>query len=235
MRWGLGTGSLRAGLLAFSALLLAQRADATVALAPTSTSLYPTQSASVTVTISTAAPAGLPKGVHTLTVSSLPLGVATSPAILTCFVPVLGLPIPSVTTQFQIFVGLGAVAGTYPITISDPTVGGSAVFSLTILEPQLHLTIANPAITLSGSTVNVSVQVTSDLGFGANSPAGVPIVFGVDTGGAPANVTAGGPQILVHPFSGPFDVPVPPDGSGNPAARIRPALRPRGRGRRRPP
>ncbi|HEY3351514.1 MAG TPA: hypothetical protein VGM13_17185 [Thermoanaerobaculia bacterium] len=197
MRRGLGTGSLKAGLLAASVLLCAHRASATVALAPNAQSLFPTQSVTVTVTLS-----GLNilvSGTGTLAITGLPAGVTAVPAAPT-YVKVLRLGTAS--TTFTLNIGANATAGPYTFTVTDQTfAGGSATFALTISEPQMRLSITTPTITLGASAVNVPVRVSVDPGFGLNAAGGVPVVFGVDTGGAPAGVTAGGSKTELSPFT----------------------------------
>ncbi len=200
MRRGLGTVGLRAGLLASAFLLFANRADAAISLSSTSASLYPTQ----TGTTTTANLSGLPipaNGTGTLTFTGLPAGVVTSPS------PVTYAKFPRVTNAaatFAFVAQAGAVSGTDTVTIADATFGGgSTTFALTIVEPQIRITVTNPSITLGASPVNVGLRLAPDPGFGFNARAGVPFVFAVDAGGPPANVTAGGPQTVPPPFVGP--------------------------------
>lgn len=203
MRRGLGTGSLRAGLFSLAALLLAHRADATVALAPNAASLYPTQSVTVTVTLSTLDP--LASGTGTLSVTGLPAGVTAVPAAPTY---AKFLRLTTATTTFQLNVAANAVAGAATLTVADQTfAGGSAPFALTLLEPRLNLSITTPTITLGASTVSVFVRVQPDPGFGAFVVGGVPLVFAVDTGGPPAGVTAGGAQSELAPYNATLTFP----------------------------
>ncbi len=208
MRRGLGTRSLRAGLFAFGALLIADRADATMTLGPGSASLYPTQSVAVTANLS-----GLnilASGPGTLSVTGLPGSVTTVPSPVTY---VKAIRLGTATATFQLAVGANAVAGTSTITVTDQTfAGGSATFTLTILEPQLRLSVTTPSITLLGSTINVFVRVSSDPGFGRNVGAGgVPLLFSVDNvplpPSTPANVTAGSPKFEVAPYKATLTFP----------------------------
>ncbi len=198
-----GTGRLRAPLLVVG-FFLAGRLDATVALSPASAGLYPTQSVSVTATLS-----GLPilsSGTGTLTIAGLPSGVTTSPAVVTY---AKFARLTTATAAFQIVAGAGAVAGASTLTVTDATFGGgSTTFALSVLEPQMRLSITTPTITLGSATVNVPVRVSVDPGFGANVGAGgVPLLFGVDVGAPPANVTAGGGQNEVAPYTNTLTFP----------------------------
>ena len=208
MRRGLGTASLKAGLLAACVLLFANRADATVALAPNAQSLFPTQSVTVTVTLS-----GLNilvSGTGTLAVTGLPAGVTTVPAAPTY---VKAVRLGTATTTFTLNIGANAVAGASTFTVTDQTfAGGSATFALTILEPKLNLSITTPTITLGSSPVNVLVRVSPDPGFGANvGAAGVPLLFSVDNvplpPSTPANVTAGGQKSEFAPYNATLGFP----------------------------
>ncbi len=206
MRRGLGTGSLRAGLLAFGALLLAQRADATVALAPNAASLFPTQSVTVTVTLSGLNPRSAGSG--TLSVTGLGTDVLAIPAAPT-YTKILFSTIA--TTTFSLQIQPNGVAGSKTITVTDLTSGaGAATLTLTILEPTLHLSITTPTLTLGAATVNVSVRVSPDPGFGANVGAGgVPLLFSVDN--VPplpvANLTAGGQKAELAPYNNTLTFP----------------------------
>ncbi len=204
MTRGLGTVGLRAGLLASAFILFAHRADGAVTLSSASASLYPTQTdTTTTVTLS-----GLPVfsgGTGTLTFSGLPVGVVTSPSVVT-YVKLLRTT--SATTTFSFVALSNAVSGTYTVTVTDATFGGgSATFALTIIEPLIGISITTPSITLGSSPVNVTVRLAPDPGFGFNAKAGVPLVFAVDAGGPPANVTAGGTQLVPPPFVGPAVFP----------------------------
>ena len=214
MKRGLGTGSLKAGLLAASVLLFANRADATVALAPNAQSLFPTQGVTVTVTLS-----GLNllvSGTGTLVVTGLPAGVTTTPAVPT-YLKVARLGTAS--TTFTLNIGANAVAGPSTFSVTDQTfAGGSTTFALTITEPQLRASITTPTITLGATAVTVSVRVSVDPGFGLNSAAGVPIVFGVDTGGPPAGVTAGGSKTEPPPFTNTLNYPFSRTGAPAPGS-----------------
>ena len=177
MRRGLGACVLRAGLLSMGALLAAGRAEATVALAPNAQSLFPTQSTTVTVTLS-----GLnafASGTGTLAITGLPAGVTAVPAAPTYL---KSLRVTTATTSFQLNVGAGAIAGAYTFTVTDQTLAaGSATFALTVGEPRLNLSITTPTISLGSTPVNVFVRVSPDPGFGANVGAGgVPFIFSVD-------------------------------------------------------
>ncbi len=196
MRRGLGTRSLRAGLLALGAFLLAHEASAAIVLTPNAAALYPTQTVTVTANLS-----GLPvlaAGTGTLSTTGL-AGVSTIPAVIT-FTKLSRLTVAAAT--FQIVVAASAVATTGTMVVTDVTFGGgSAPFTVQIVEPTLHLSVTTPTVTLGASTINVNVRVQPDPGFGKNVPAsGVPLLFGVDAGAPPANVTAGGAQNETSPF-----------------------------------
>ncbi|MGA7990435.1 MAG: hypothetical protein WCC53_03280, partial [Thermoanaerobaculia bacterium] len=200
--------NVRSRMLGVGALVLGavvgSRADATVTLTPASASVFPTQSVAVAANVAFAQ--GLTSGVHNLTVTGLPAGVTTNPILPNYTIPPTLIAFSAVA-NFQIVVGASAVAGTYSAVVTDPNYG-SATFTLTILEPQLRLVLVNPSITLYGATVNVGVRTTTDPGFGfQQAKTGVPVVFGVDAGGGPANVTAGGPQTLPPPFLAPLTFP----------------------------
>src|SRR5512140_2709067 len=197
MKRGLGPGSLRAFLLALGALLSTHRLDAAVALAPNAASLFPTQSVTVTATLS-----GLnilASGTGPVSITGLGAGVSTSPAVVT-YTKLARLG--TATATFQILVGAAGVAGTQTITVTDLTfAGGAGTFSLTILEPPLRLSITTPTIVLGATTIGVPVRAAPDPGFGANVGAGgVPLLFGVDAGAPPSGVTAGGTQNELAPF-----------------------------------
>jgi hypothetical protein len=212
MRRGLGTASLKAGLLAASVLLLvvANRAEAAIVLAPNAGSAFPTQSAPVTATVSSAI--ALPPGFHPLVITGLPAGVTTVPAnpgyngsgAFALFTAIV---------NFQFAVGANAVAGgPFAITVRDTVTATQATFNLTILEPRLNLSITTPTITLGSSPVNVLVRVSPDPGFGANVGAGgVPLLFSVDNVPlpplTPANVTAGGQKNELAPYNATLGFP----------------------------
>ncbi len=208
MRRGLGTGSLRAGLLALGVLLLTHRADAAVALAPAAASLFPTQSVTVNVTLS-----GLnilASGTGTLSITGLS-GVTTTPAVVT-YTKLSRLSTAAAT--FQINLLSSATASTRTMVVTDVTFsGGSATFALTVAEPQMRLSITQPTITLGAAVVNVPVRVSVDPGFGLNAGAGVPMIFGVDTGSPPAGVTAGGTKTELSPFTNTLTFPFSRTGS----------------------
>ena len=214
MRRGLDARVLRAGLLSIGALIAAHRGDATVALAPNTQALFPTQSVTVTVTLS-----GLPiipGGTGTLSIGGLPAGVTAVPAAPTY---VKTPRLTTATTTFTLNVGAAAIAGPYSLSVTDQTfVAGSAAFALTITEPQLRTSITTPTITLGAAVVNVPVRVSVDPGFGLNAAAGVPIVFGVDTGGAPAGVTAGGSKTEPPPFTNTLTYPFSRTGAPTPGS-----------------
>lgn len=207
MRRVLGSRLLFAGFSLAVAFAAARGAEATVALAPGGAILFPTQTTVVTVTLS-----GLPLtagGTGSLRITGLGSDVTAIPAIPTYTkIPLLTVA----TTTFVLQAAASAVATATPrtITVADLTFGaGSAPFSLTILEPKLNLSIAVPSsgtITLGSSTINVSVRVQPDPGFGANvGAAGVPLLFSVDSvplpPSTPANVTAGGQQTETAPYN----------------------------------
>ncbi|MEO8055548.1 MAG: hypothetical protein ABI768_10350, partial [Acidobacteriota bacterium] len=204
MRRGFGTGSLKAGLLAAGVLLLAHRADATIALAPNAGSVFPTLSAPVTATITSAT--ALPAGFHPLVITGLPPGVTTVPAS-PGYNGSGGAAIFAAIVNFQFAASGAAVAGgPATITVRDTVTASQATFSLTILEPKLNLSITTPTITLGSATVNVLVRVSPDPGFGANvGAAGVPLLFSVDNVPlpplTPANVTAGGQKNELAPYN----------------------------------
>ena len=203
MRRGLETRSLRAGLLALGAFLLAHEAGAAIVLTPNAAALYPTQAVTVTANLS-----GLPilaSGTGTLSTTGL-AGVSTIPAVIT-FTKLSRQTVAAAT--FQIVVAASAVAATGTMVVTDVTFGGgSAPFTLTILEPKLTLSILSPTITLGASTINVNVRVQPDPGFGANVGAGgVPLQFGVDVGAPPANVTAGGIKYDLAPYGNTLTFP----------------------------
>jgi hypothetical protein len=204
MRRGLGTASLKAGLLAASVLLFANRADAAIALAPNAGSAFPTQSAPVTATVSSAT--ALPAGFHPLVITGLPAGVTTVPAT-PGYNGSGAFALFTAIVNFQFTVGANAVAGgPFAITVRDAVTASQATFNLTILEPRLNLSITTPTITLGSSTVNVLVRVSRDPGFGANVGAGgVPLLFSVDSVPlpplTPANVTAGGQKNELPPYN----------------------------------
>ncbi|HTS03771.1 MAG TPA: hypothetical protein VMN04_14715 [Thermoanaerobaculia bacterium] len=182
--------------------VVSSRADATVTLAPTSGSIFPTQSTSVTATITSPFRIGIPPGTYTLAVTGLPSGVATIPAVVTY--SVFGVAIQhTAAVTFLIAAGGQAAAGTYTVNVADPNFG-SATYALTIPEPQLRIFPKLPAFTLGGTPVAETVGFFPDPGFGFNAQAGLPVVFAVDAGGAPANVTAGGPKTLLPAFNVPL-------------------------------
>lgn len=226
MRRVLGSRLLCAGFLLAGALAIARGAEATVALAPANASIYPTQTTiPVVVTLS-----GLPLnlgGSGFLKFSGLGTDITAIPGN-----PVY-TKIPFVTVATTIFVlqaAPNAVAGPRTITVTDQTFGaGSATFFLTILEPQLRLSITTPNITLGMSTVNVFVTVQPDPGFGANVGAGgVPFLFSVDNvplpPSTPANVTAGGRQFLFAPYSTTLTFPFSRTGVAPPGTYTVPVL-----------
>jgi hypothetical protein len=225
MRRVLGSRLLSAGFLLAGAFAIAPGAEAAVALAPNAAILYPTQSTLVTVIVS-----GLPVvggGTGTLSISGLGTYVTAIPATpvytKTPFVTVA-------TTTFVLQAAPNAVAGARTITVQDLTFGaGSATFSLTILEPQLHLSITTPSITLGMSTVNVFVNVQPDPGFGAYvASGGVPFLFSVDNvplpPSTPANVTAGGRKSEFAPFNATLTFPFSRTGVVTPGTYTVPVL-----------
>jgi hypothetical protein len=226
MRRVLGSRLLCAGFLLAGAFAIARGAEATVALAPASASIFPTQTTiPVFVTLS-----GLPLnlgGSGSLKFSGLGTDVTAIPAT-----PVYTkIPFVTVaTTTFALQAAPNAVAGPRTITVTDQTFGaGSATFFLTILEPQLRLSITTPSITLGMSTVNVFVTVQPDPGFGANVGAGgVPFLFSVDNvplpPSTPANVTAGGRQSLFAPYSTTLTFPFSRTGVVTPGTYTVPVL-----------
>ena len=208
MRRGLETRSLRAGLLALGAFLLAHEAGAAIVLTPNAAALYPTQAVTVTANLS-----GLPilaSGTGTLSTTGL-AGVSTIPAVIT-FTKLSRQTVAAAT--FQIVVAASAVAATGTMVVTDVTFGGgSAPFTLTIAEPQMRLSITQPTITLGASVVNVAVRVSVDPGFGLNAGGGVPVIFGVDTGSPPSGVTAGGTKTEFPPFTNTLNFPFSRTGS----------------------
>lgn len=204
MRAVSGTRPRCSGFLLAGALLLARGAEATISLAPNAASRFPTQSAAVTATITSSF--ALPPGFHPLTFTGLPAGVTLAPSI-PGYNGSGAFGIFTALVNFQFVVGAGAVAGgPFSITVRDNVTSSQAVFSLTILEPKLNLSITTPTITLGSTTVNVFVRVSPDPGFGFNvGAAGVPFLFSVDSvplpPSTPANVTAGGQQNELAPYS----------------------------------
>jgi hypothetical protein len=195
--------------LAGVVLAAARDASAAVALAPSSGSAFPTQSVAVIATITRG---GLPLSIGTWTLgfSGLPAGVTTAPAAPSYTIGAAAV-FTSATVSFQFVVSAAAAAGgPFPITVSDPGTSTSATFSLTIQEPRISLGIVGGGIILGGGTVPVTVRAVADPGFGLNAKS-VPVAFGVDlvppAPGSPANVTAGGPQLLSAPYSSTFTFP----------------------------
>ncbi|MCM3876145.1 MAG: hypothetical protein NEA02_06965, partial [Thermoanaerobaculia bacterium] len=227
MRRVFGSRLLRVGFMLAGALAMARGAEATVALAPNAASRYPTQSVAVTATISSSFP--LPSGFHPLTFSGVPAGVTVVPGNPGYNGSGL-FPIFSAVSNFQFAVGASAVAGgPFAITVRDNVTSSQATFSLTILEPQLRLSITTPSITLGMGTVNVLVSVRADPGFGANVAAtGVPFLFSVDNvplpPSTPANVTAGGRQFLRAPYNATLVFPFSRTGVVTPGTYTVPVL-----------
>src|SRR5512140_2602861 len=224
MRRVLGSRLLGAGFLLAGAFALARGAEATVALAPNAANLYPTQSMTVTVTLSGLAI--LPSGTGTLAISGLGSGVTAVPAIPSY---TKLSRVTTASTTFQLQAGTNAVAGPLTITVTDQSFGGgSATFSLTVLEPKLNLSITTPSITLGTTTVTVFVTVQPDPGFGANVGAGVPFLFSVDNvplpPSTPANVTAGGLQTLAAPYNKTLSFPFSRTGVVTPGTYTVPVL-----------
>jgi hypothetical protein len=209
MSWGLGSRSLRAGLLTVAVLSLAPRALATITLAPTSGSAFPSQSVAVTATITSAT--ALPAGFHPLVFAGLPAGVTISPA--NAGYNGSGLfPIFTATVNFQFVVAATTPSGgPYTITVRDTVTVSQAFFSLTVNEPTLRLQPTTSTITLGASPINVSVRVLPDPGFGLNAGGSVPLTFAVDQvplpPGMPANVTAGGTKNELAPYNNTLTFP----------------------------
>ena len=203
MRRGLGTRSLRVALFAVGALLIAHRADATMILGPGSASLYPTQSVSVTANLS-----GLnilAFGPGTLSVTGLPGSVTTVPSPVTY---VKAIRLGTATATFQLVVGANAVAGTSTITVTDQTfAGGSANFTLTILEPKLTLS-AGAGVVPGSYPANVHFNVPKT-GQSGNVPVTVNVSAGSDftLSAAPNPITiaqgqTGNVVISLNPLNG---------------------------------
>ena len=96
----------------------------------------------------------------------------------------------------------------------------------------MRLAITTPTITLGSSTINVPVRVSVDPGFGINAAGGVPVVFGVDTGGAARRRDGRRLEDRVPALHDDAHVPVQPHGrSGCRLVRRPPDAR---RGRARP-
>ena len=180
MRRGLGACVLRAGLLSMGALLAAHRGDATVALAPTRrASFRPRASRSRS---------------RCRVCRSSPGGPERSPSQASPRASRRSRRLRP-TSRFRVSrprarhsrSASGRTRSRGPTSSPSRTRrsrGGLTTFALTITEPQLRTSITTPTITLGAAAVNVPVRVSVDPGFGLNAGAGVPIVFGVDTGAA---------------------------------------------------
>ena len=209
-------------LLAGVLVVFSPNASATVALAPSGGSALPSQSISVTATITFGGNA-LPAGTWVLGFSGLPAGVTTVPAApsYTILPAILGI---SATVTFQFSVGAGAVpGGPFIITVSDPATLTSKDFALTVLAPPdfaLRLNPVSLSLPAGGSGITqVTVQPLS--GFNGVVQVTAPTIPGITFSPANFSVVAGGTQ--------PVTVAAAP---GTPPQQLRRQLH--GNGRRHP-
>lgn len=182
-------------LLAGGLVVFSPNASATVALAPSGGSALPSQSISVTATITFGGNA-LPAGTWVLGFSGLPAGVTTVPAApsYTILPAILGI---SATVTFQFSVGAGAVpGGPFIITVSDPATLTSKDFALTVLAPPdfaLRLNPVSLSLPAGGSGITqVTVQPLS--GFNGVVQVTAPTIPGITFSPANFSVVAGGTQ-----------------------------------------
>lgn len=191
-------------LLAGGLVVFSPNASATVALAPSNGSALPSQSVSVTATI-TFGGNPLPAGTWVLGFSGLPAGVTTVPAApsYTILPAILGV---SATVSFQFSVGAGvAPGGPFIITVSDPATLTSKAFALTVLAPPGFVLQVNPgslSIPAGGSGVT-QVSALPLNGFSGIVQVSAPTIPGISFSPAnfSLNLPAGGTQPVTQPVT----------------------------------
>jgi hypothetical protein len=197
--WRRSCFALASAFVAASAF--AASALTSVTASPSMVTVFPGQnSQQITVTVRYALTAS---GNATLQLSAVPAGVVTVPSPITYAFTYSTVTVPALVT-FEFATSTAAVPGTYPITITDPTVfnafgapvkpsAGSTVVTLLVQAPTVNATVAPDPLTLALFGPGQSVTVTTTAGVGYTSS--VTYAFT----GLPGFITTGGPRTSTYP------------------------------------
>ena len=181
--------------LAFSATALAS-----VTATPPVVTVPPGQT-STAIVIGVSGVSARTAGTAVLQLGGVPAGVSTSPAQ-----PAYSFAggLVSATTSFQFVVTPAAAPGTYPVTITDPTVlqvggslnklsAGSTVVTLVVPAPTISASVVPNPVTLVLSGSGQMVTVSTNAGPGFTSPMTYTFT------GLPAFISTGGTQTSAAP------------------------------------